>query len=59
MSEVRTHTIIPMTMNHGNVKIRVGPDIQPFPTSGQIPDSETIMIPDIRLISNAGYPVIQ
>ena len=39
--------------------IRVGPDIRQFPISGQIPDIETIRIPDIRLIYNAKYPVIR
>ena len=38
--------------------IRVGPDIRQFSISGRIPDNETIQMPDIRLIYNAGYPVI-
>ena len=37
---------------------RVGPDIRPFSISDRIPDIETIRIPDIRLIFNAGYLVI-
>ncbi len=38
--------------------IRFRPYIRPFSISGRIPDIETIRIPDIRLIFNAGYPVI-
>ena len=36
---------------------RVGPDIRPFSIFGRIPDIKTIWIPDIQLISNAGYPL--
>ena len=37
---------------------RVGLDIRPFSIFGRIPDIETIWIPDIRMIFNAGYSVI-
>ena len=46
-------------LNEGYIKIRVVPDIRPFLISCRIPDIKTIRIPDIRLISNAGYLVIR
>ena len=44
---------------NNNKHIRVGPDIRPFSISSQKQSIETIRIPDIRLIYNAGYPAIR
>ena len=40
-------------------QFRVWLDVRPFSISGRIPDIESIRVPDIWLIYNAGYPVIQ
>ena len=38
---------------------RVGPDIRSVSITGRIPDIRTIRLHDIRLIFDAGYPVIR
>ena len=45
-------------MYYGWTGYSIWPDIHPFSISGRIPDIETIQIPNIRLIYNAGYPII-
>ena len=42
----------------GHFYFPAGYPVWSFSICGQIPDIETIRIHDIRLISNAGYPVI-